>query len=130
MSPALVVWIAGINYQNSLMLALAFFMLAMFLVVMVLTYQNLAGLKLTIVPETLIEVGRLASNTLVAEAQRSRQQFTAPMVRKRRRRSRYLPEARLPLRCPLWQIGEGHITLTPLKLETRYPGRAYPEHGL
>lgn len=41
---ALAVFIAGINYQNNLLLGLAFFLLSQFLVVIFATYRNLTGL--------------------------------------------------------------------------------------
>ena len=118
---ALVVWIAGINYQNSLMLALAFFMLAMFSVVMVSTYRNLAGLKLTIMPETLIEVGRLASNTLVAEASSDRAAIYCSYGTQTPTLLEVPARGQVAVEVPIVANRRGPHNPGRLKLETRYP---------
>ena len=118
---ALVVWIAGINYQNSLMLALAFFMLAMFLVVMVSTYQNLAGLRLTIVPDALIEVGSLASNTLVAEASSDRAAIYCTYGTHPPTLLEVPVRGQAAIEVPILANRRGLYNPGRLKLETRYP---------
>ena len=44
---ASVLWVLGTNYQNNLILALVFFMVALLVVAIISTYSNLAKLKLS-----------------------------------------------------------------------------------
>lgn len=44
---AFIIWLLGTNYQNNLILALAYFQLSLFTVCILLTYHNLSGLKIT-----------------------------------------------------------------------------------
>lgn len=42
----LLIWLAGTNYENNLILALAFFLIALFVVAIIHTFANLAGLRI------------------------------------------------------------------------------------
>lgn len=45
----LLIWLLGTNYQNNLILALAYWQMGLFVVVILATYHNLAGLKIRFV---------------------------------------------------------------------------------
>lgn len=118
---ALVVWVAGINYQNTLMLALAFYMFAVFLVVMVQTYHNLAGLQLSMSPSQLVEVGQSAFSTLTAASAHEHHSIGCAYSGEL---SVLLEiEARKPatIRVPMRALKRGLVNPGRLRLETTYP---------
>ncbi|MEK9892820.1 MAG: DUF58 domain-containing protein [Pseudomonadales bacterium] len=118
---ALVVWVAGINYQNTLMLALAFYMFAMFLVVMVQTYQNLAGLTLTLSPPSLVEVGRRDFSTLMATSSHDHHAIDCAYPREMPRLLEVERRKQNTIQVPICPSKRGVFNPGRLRLETRYP---------
>lgn len=118
---ALVVWVAGINYQNTLMLALAFYMFAMFLVVMVQTYQNLAGLTLTLSPPSLVEVGQRDFSTLMATSSHDHHAIDCAYPRELPRLLEVERRKQSTIQVPICSSKRGVFNPGRLRLETRYP---------
>lgn len=68
----LVIWLLGTNYQNNLILALAFFMIGLLVVTILHTFQNLNRLELEYVGETEVFAGGLAKVRLAVKSHRKR----------------------------------------------------------
>ena len=56
----ILLWMLGTNYQNNLILSLAFFLVSLFIVTILHTYANLSGLKITFASSTSVFVGENA----------------------------------------------------------------------
>ncbi|UTA49291.1 DUF58 domain-containing protein [Simiduia sp. 21SJ11W-1] len=57
----LLLWVLGTNYENALILALAFLLLSVFVVAILHTYHNLAGLRLTLAEAQPVFAGERAA---------------------------------------------------------------------
>ena len=72
---ALLVWIGATNFQNNLMLALCFFLLAILFVAIHQTFANLSGLTLRFISAEPVFTGEIAHCTFSLESTTDRQQL-------------------------------------------------------
>lgn len=68
----LILWLIGTNYQNNLILALAYGLMSIFVVAILHAYANLAGVKLEAIPAKAVFVGDMAEITLCLTANNKR----------------------------------------------------------
>lgn len=144
---ALLVWIGATNFQNNLVLALCFFLLAILFIAIHQTFANLSGLTIRFVSAKPVFAGEIAHCTLVLEAAGDRQQLelqwpgefpitVSPNAGEPTRielpitcqqRGRYRPgrfrlQSRYPLgiiRCWTWLDLDAEILVYPQPMESR-----------
>jgi len=68
----MIVWLLGTNYQNNLILALAFFMIGLLIVSILHTFQNVSNISLSCVGSSAIFAGELAQVRLHIDATNKR----------------------------------------------------------
>ncbi|WP_458524409.1 DUF58 domain-containing protein [Onishia taeanensis] len=130
----LILFLFGVNYQNNLAYALAFWLFAIALVALVRGWRNLLGVRLTITPEGEAFAGREARLRVTLAASRDRQALAVCLGRRLGRRAgrRAGPraghhemanivagEARLSLGWPV--TARGDQPLPRLRLESDWP---------
>lgn len=118
---ALLIFIGGINYENSLMLGTAFFMGSLFLVAIVSTYFNVAGLTLTAVRSDSAFVDEMAFVEITLESTQIARYgltFIHGDFRQSMNLAKNLPES---LRFPFVSKQRGKGFPPRLLLESRYP---------
>ncbi|MGS3176068.1 DUF58 domain-containing protein [Aeromonas sanarellii] len=116
----LAIYLLGTNYQNNLVLLVAYALGSLFMVTMWLTHRNLLGLSLLGGPAVLGEAGNPLPMSITVRSERPLQalQFSLNEGRLWLAQADAVPQ---PLLLPVQGIRRGRLPLERLRVESRYP---------
>lgn len=117
----LLIFIGGINYENSLMLGTAFLLASLFLVTIVSTYLNLAGITLAVARAEPACVGDLAFVEVILVSTKTHRYGLNVMLGEFRESVNLAPDVHTPVMVPFEALKRGKGFPPRILVESRYP---------
>jgi uncharacterized protein (DUF58 family) len=116
-------FVGAINYQASLAFALAFLLLSLFLLSILHTFRNLAGLAVTVLPGGPVFAGDMAEFSVILgrQPQRSHENLQVQFAGSRAQSCDLLEEREQRLSLYLPALRRGYLQPGRLRIETRFP---------